>query len=239
MGTLEAKGAVLASIVLGAAVLGPRVAEARNARVAILNFQSYLTLDPARGRNGYFHLVRHYRNTGQDELAQQTIDEWEERYPERNMTRTAAELHRAGRTREAIRMCREALSLNPVNYEAWMILGEALLVVQNFEEARVASMRAYALSADRLRTTYNLGTAYASLGNFPEAEKWLRQSLELAPNSFRVNLNYALVCQKLGRMECYEQYLDRAAQCEGADSRLIEEARKLPPPADLKQRGGA
>jgi Flp pilus assembly protein TadD len=136
-------------------------------------------------------------------------------------------------------MCREVLNLNPVNYEAWMILGEALLVVQDFEQARIASMRAYALSADRLRTTYNLGTAYASLGKFPEAEKWLRQSLELAPKSFRVNLNYALVCQKLGRVECFEQYLERAAQCEGADPRLIEEARKLPPPSDGKRRAGA
>jgi tetratricopeptide (TPR) repeat protein len=238
-GTREAQAALLGSIVLGAAVLVPRVAEARNARVAILHFRSYLTLDDAKGRNGYFHLIRHYRRTGQDELAEQEIDEWDQRYPERALMRTAGKLHVSGQTQEAIRMCREVLNLNPVNYEAWMILGEALLVVQDFEQARIASMRAYALSADRLRTTYNLGTAYASLGKFPEAEKWLRQSLELAPKSFRVNLNYALVCQKLGRVECFEQYLERAAQCEGADPRLIEEARKLPPPSDGKRRAGA
>jgi tetratricopeptide (TPR) repeat protein len=235
----EAKATVLASIVLGAAVLGPRVAEARNARVAMLQFRSYLALYPTLGRNGYFHLVRHYRNLGQNDLAEQEIAQWEERYPERSLMRTADQHHRAGRTAEAIRMCGEVLALNPVNNEAYMILGEALLVARDFGQAATVSLRAYALGADAVRTTYNLGTAYSHLGNFPEAEKWLRKSVNLSPDSFYTNLSYAMVLRSLGRTELYEKYLTRAAQCEGASAEIIEEARKLPLTAGGKRRDGA
>ncbi|HET9888618.1 MAG TPA: tetratricopeptide repeat protein, partial [bacterium] len=194
----EARLALAASIIVSAAVLGARVVEARVDRVAILQFRNDLQLDPAKGRNGYFHLIRHYRATGQDELAKRVIAEWEERYPERDIMRTAGELHRAGNDTEAIRLCKKVLALNPVNNEAYMVLGESYLMIGDYEAGRLASMRAVALSADRLTSTYNLGVSYAGLQKFPEAEKWLREALELSPNSFRVNLSYAVVWRKLG-----------------------------------------
>ena len=235
----EARLALAGSIVAGAAVLGARVAEARVDRVAILQFRNDLTLDPAKGRNGYFHLIRHYRKVGADELARQVIAEWEERYPERDIMRRAGELHHAGNSAEAIPLCKQVLALNPVNNEAYMVLGEALLMVGDYEQACLASTRAVALSADRLTSTYNLGVSYAGLHQFPEAEKWLREALELSPNSFRVNLSYAVVWRKLGRNDLFEKYLARAAKCEGAIPQVIEEATKIPAAASDSSRAGA
>ena len=228
----ERRLALAGAIVLGIAVLGPRVVEARNADVAILHFRNYLALDRLKGRSGYFHLVRHYRNIGREDLAREEIQQWEMLYPERGMMREADGLYRGGNIEESIRLCREVLAINPAFNEAYMVLGEASLLLKDYETARMASIRAFGLLADRLRCTYNAGLACAGLNDFPEAEKWLRKALEIASDSFSVNLNYAVVCKKLGRMECYEEYLARAAACEGADPQIIEQAKKLAAPAN-------
>ena len=120
-----------------------------------------------------------------------------------------------------------------------MVLGEASLLLRDYATARVAAMRAFALSADPLRCTFTAGMACAGLGQFEEAESWLRKALALAPDSFSVNLNYAVVCKNLGRVECFEKFLERATKTKGADPAIIEEAKKVPWPAKPAARGAS
>ncbi len=212
---------------LGLAALAPRVLEARSEPHAVARFRTMLDLDPGRSRTGRSILVKHYSRTDQDALAEAELDRYEALLPQREMLRQADEHHNAGRFDEAIRICREVLARDPGFNEAYMLLGEALLMVGDLENSRIMSERGWATGADASRCLNNMALANAWLGHDQLAEKYWRKALAAEPDSYVIHLSLAKLYETQGRTAEYREHLAIAARSEHAAPDVVQRAREL------------
>lgn len=222
----EARGAAALAVALGLASLGPRIAQGFTPELAAARFHGLLELDVYRARTGRSILVSYYVAAGRMDLAEIEATRVESDYPERELVRRADEANTAGMTDEAIALSREALAYNSGYNEAYMLLGEGLLLRGECEESVVMSERAYALSGDAFRITHNLGLANGWLGRSTEAEKWWKRALAIQPDSYEVNLSLSKLYETMGRERDSLEALRRAARSERAAPEVVEAARK-------------
>jgi tetratricopeptide (TPR) repeat protein len=89
---------------------------------------------------------------------------------------------RAGRTAEAIRLLKEAVSENPRDQRSYMVLGAAHIQRREFDDAIVAFERARDIRPDQAPVHYNLGLAYQRAGRPQEAQVAFRAALEVDPS---------------------------------------------------------
>ncbi|MCA9608200.1 MAG: tetratricopeptide repeat protein, partial [Myxococcales bacterium] len=85
------------------------------------------------------------------------------------------------RYQEAVRACRRALLSNPGQVEIRLLLGEALLALERYDEVRVEMIALARKAPDRGAVHRLLGEAYLRDGRPTEAIESLRRALQLDP----------------------------------------------------------
>jgi tetratricopeptide (TPR) repeat protein len=107
------------------------------------------------------------------------------------------ELHQSEEARHEFEAVRHEIGDHPnISY----YLGRLDLDGRNFESA-IANLSKAAVEPPFPDTTYYLGFAYFKQGDFPSAEKWLKQAAETNPGDSRVPYQLGQVYRKQGREE--------------------------------------
>ena len=129
------------------------------------------------------------------------------------------------RHRMIVRLCREAVTLDPEYAQAWalMALAQALLRfwAGTEEDAMPAAERALALNP-KLPEAHCVKARYLEdEGRSEEAEVQIRTALELAPNSWEANREMAAYLYRHGRTEEAIPYFDKAASSMESDTSSV------------------
>lgn len=125
----------------------------------------------------------------------------------------AVELHRAGRTAQALAAARRAASGAPGNANAHNVLGVILLETGDAAGAERSLRRAASLSAGAPGPHNNLGNALVALGRLDEAEAAYRRALE-------IDASYAPGALGLSRALTLRDRNEEAAEAAGAGAAL-------------------
>lgn len=110
-------------------------------------------------------------------------------------------LKKAKKTPIAYSLAKRATELRPERSEAWVAYGHCAQHLWRLDEALDAYEKALKRAANKPQRALflnNIGSIYLDKGKFAEAERYIRQSLELVPDdSFaRHNLGLSLLAQK-------------------------------------------
>ena len=125
----------------------------------------------------------------------------------------AVELHRAGRTAQALAVVRRAAAGAPGNAHAHNVLGVILLESGDAAGAERSLQRAALLSPGAPGPHNNLGNALAALGRLDEAEAAYRRALEIDPS-------YGAGALGLSRVLMLRDRNEEAAEVAGAGAAL-------------------
>lgn len=216
--------AALGMILLGGAVLIPRVLEGRFDDVTIRRFQNVLNIDPGRSGNGRYLLIDYYRNRGLLEEASVELQNYERDHPAREIIRSAHRAFQSGDTSTALKLSDEALRIQPTSGECYLLRAEYLIAAERAAEAEPSLRRAQALQANGYRTFHARALVAMNTGREAEAEKFFRRALSLKPQSFEANLGLATLYRRQGRQQLAGEYLARAAASPGAPPEIVAEA---------------
>jgi tetratricopeptide (TPR) repeat protein len=126
----------------------------------------------------------------------------------------------AGQYVEAARMYEKALALNSRDYQVWMNLGAAYLMIPGATDtARAAYWRAIAMAEARQRMNprdplllAQLADCYASVGEPSSARELLERAVALPTEDLNVIVNIGLVYVKLGDYERAVDWLAKASE---------------------------
>lgn len=99
---------------------------------------------------------------------------------------------------EAIGALARSLKLNIKNAEAHKILGRVLMIIGQFDRARVEFEFAARLKPESAEIRYNLGKLYSAQDNFPAAWKALEQALRLDPSYVEAHNALGFVLESSG-----------------------------------------
>ena len=102
------------------------------------------------------------------------------------LTALAKTLLRSGRSKEALKLCEYAVTLDPSFADAHLNLGVARQFLGEHDAAITAFERAISLDQFFVEAYNNLGVTYADLGKFEEAYKCFDRALSIDPDSVLV-----------------------------------------------------
>jgi tetratricopeptide (TPR) repeat protein len=118
---------------------------------------------------------------------------------EREALLHAIELHRSGRVDDAIAGYRLVLASNPGQFDAWRLLGAALLTSGQSAEAVVALARALSISQAMPEVWAQLGDAHLRLGSNAQAAECYECALAIDPRRAGAWANRGTALERLGR----------------------------------------
>jgi tetratricopeptide (TPR) repeat protein len=113
----------------------------------------------------------------------------------------AEHCRQSGQWQEADRLCRDVLSHEPDNGDAWHLLGIVSFQSGHYVTAVDAMRRAVAVHPDRAHFHCNLGLALAASGKLQEAIDCYRQALQIAPNSLDIHNNLGIALKAQGQLD--------------------------------------
>ncbi len=116
-----------------------------------------------------------------------------------------------GEAEPAIEPLREAVKLDPTNFQAQLQLGDALLAAGSHREAAEAYRRAVALRGDVPEARISLADALIVAGDSAAAEATLREGLSKRPNSPELNFTIGILLEQTGRVAEAAPFLKRAS----------------------------
>ncbi len=124
--------------------------------------------------------------------------------------RQAVGHHRAGRLREALDSCREALAVDPQHSGALGLGGATALQLADYRQGMELLTVAAGLAPDAFDIHFNLGFACYAAGHLDEAVSAYQRALTLRPDFAQIHVNLGTVHRAAGRMA------DAAAACRRA-----------------------
>jgi tetratricopeptide (TPR) repeat protein len=123
----------------------------------------------------------------------------------------ALQYHQAGRIKEAERLYRQCLTINPRHADSLHLLGVIAHAEGRHTQAVDLIGRAITINGDAAPYHSNLGTALWKLGRLDEAIACYRRAVELQPGYAKGHFNLATVLWKQGRLTeadaCYRTAL--------------------------------
>jgi serine/threonine-protein kinase len=119
-----------------------------------------------------------------------------------------------GRVDTSVAAARHAVMLDPLNKQAYSILGTVLFDARQYDEAIGAYQHVLALDPDYIETSALLGFTYYNLGKFQSA----RESCETKPDDWEDQECLALTYEKLGRHADAEAMLAKLKAAQGDSS---------------------
>ena len=111
----------------------------------------------------------------------------------------ALALHKSGDLPRAEQLYRQVLTIAPLEYDAWHLLGVLLQQCGQHELAAEHIGRAIALHPHEATFHSNLGEVFRLLGRLEDAAACQRRAIELAPQFAEAHHNLGCVLQHFGR----------------------------------------
>ena len=216
--------AALLSVSLGLLVLGPRVAAPIIEDTAVDHFRDYAYRDKIKNRN-YRHLLGNYYRD-RDDLYSALLERqrWEADFPEERLYVTCDNAYTAGRTAEARNGLYQVIDFNPMNPDAYTLLGLCYIQLQQYDTAITLFRIADGLSPHRVKNLSNLAVAYQYRGDLDEAEKIYRKVISLDTTIAETPYNLARIYKARGQQIEYAQYLRFAASRQTVPDIILKEA---------------
>jgi len=116
----------------------------------------------------------------------------------------------------AFRFCRRAVEIDPNYARAWALAAvcQAFMYTKgrSKESGLLAAEHALSLDPNLAEAHAAKGRALCQLGHYAEAIAAHDESLRLEPDSYDVQVNFALTCMYLGRFEAAIEHYERVAQ---------------------------
>lgn len=122
--------------------------------------------------------------------------------------------------RSAISIWNAATEVSPLNWRAWSNLGELLLDVGRYDEAKADCAEATRLNPNSADAFNNLGLAYAAMNQLKEALRYYDEALRLNPNDCDACINRGNAYDALGRSQDALHDYGRAAEANPGDVRI-------------------
>lgn len=123
----------------------------------------------------------------------------------------AAQLHQAGQLGEAQRIYKQALSLEPNNFDGLHLLGLIEHRVGNFDEAINLISKAIQYNDKVPDFHFNLACVLKDFGKLSQAIDSFKNTLKLKPDDIQAYINLSNIYQSLGKTgeaaDCYRQAL--------------------------------
>jgi tetratricopeptide (TPR) repeat protein len=129
----------------------------------------------------------------------------------------AIALHRAGRHRDALRLCEQILARQPSNVHAHNLGGAAALSLGDLPGAENAFRDALGIEPQQFEARANLGRVQAMRGDLAGAEKSYREALERQPGSVPLINALGLLLKDTGRVDEALSAFRRALEADPAD----------------------
>jgi tetratricopeptide (TPR) repeat protein len=172
------------SLVLGLLVLGPRIVSQVNPEIGVAHFKNYLVFDKIRNRNARILLEDFYRSRGDTVQARQARTMSMLDFPEVRYNDRARQLYSQNKYSDAIGLWQQAISIDPIYYDAYNNLGAAYLDLNRPDLALPYLEISDGLNPYNALTTYNIGTVYLRENDLKRAEKLLVQALKLDTTTY-------------------------------------------------------
>lgn len=167
--------AVAIAIVLGAGSLAARVMTLNNHDAAGEQFLEYARRDPLKNQESLFALSSFYCRDSTTLTA--VVDSLDMTFPQHRMAMTGEKQVYARNYGKAIDYARKALSRNPIQHTAHMLLGTAYLMSSQYDSALSQLQIADAMNPYNAFTYNTMATVYLNLGRWREAAKMCDRSL--------------------------------------------------------------
>ena len=132
----------------------------------------------------------------------------------------------AGHRREGVQHL-EKVAESAQNAEAYMIAGEALLALDEYDRARQDLEAALRLNPALPRIHTLVGVAQDKLGNTAVAESAFREALKIDPDDFQANLYLGAILSQRRELQEAKPYLDRALKLNPTDPMIRYESAML------------
>ncbi|MDF1544955.1 MAG: tetratricopeptide repeat protein [bacterium] len=204
--------AVALVILLGVAMLVPRVVVQFQPEMGIAHFENYLDLDRTRNRNARSLLMDYYLKAGDTTAAENVHIATVKEFPEINLNERAEQLMLNGRYREAAAGYERVIKLNPLQAEAYANLGNCMLLTGKNDSALQLLRLADGINPYNLNTVTSLGTALLRSGKIEEAKKSFDQAYRIDSLSRNVLVGLASTHLQLGAPERSIEYVRRLSE---------------------------
>ena len=113
----------------------------------------------------------------------------------------AVEFTKAGKYKKANKICQKLVKLDPENFEFLYLQGVILLGLRSFQNASVFLERCSKIDTGNTEVLGFLAEAYKSSKRYEGAKDCLKRLIELTPFDSIPLLNFAHLCQELGKQE--------------------------------------
>lgn len=171
---------LLLALSLSTTVLVGRVSLVNSETKSIGYFKTALENDRIKNRNSWAVLINYYKINAQPDKAKRMQDEWNREFPENSLIQLAnTNVYQKLTLKEAFRLAREALEINPAYPDAYSFMGYCHLEANNYDSALYYLKIGDALSPNRPNVQNNLGITYLNLGNLKQAENYFKKAFEL------------------------------------------------------------
>jgi len=137
-----------------------------------------VSIDPLHAQ-GWHELGLALRPAGKQDAALEALAKAHQADPASSTYRNnyCLALIESGDATQAVRLCRKAIDDDPATADPWHLLGQALLMLSDFDGAQDALEKAHALAPGNPFVTGNLGSCLARQGRHGRGIRLLRQAM--------------------------------------------------------------
>lgn len=132
-----------------------------------------------------------------------------------------------GKVTDAEQIARAALRANPANAQAHNVFGQLISSLNDLPAGEWHFRRALELAPSQAAFATNLANNLVKQGRAAEAERYLAQALELAPNDPKTLASWSAWYESRGDLARANEFLDRAAAASSATEVGLQRARLL------------
>ncbi|HWR82121.1 MAG TPA: tetratricopeptide repeat protein, partial [Candidatus Deferrimicrobium sp.] len=176
--SITTRSAAVLSISLSLLVLIPRAGAQMSERIALAHLDDYRALDKIKNRNVRVMLGQYYQDRGREEAFQREAKRYERDFPEELTVTEALEQMYAGSYRQAAVLLAEVIEKNPLNWNAWSILGASYTRQKRLDSAMLCLKIADGLNPYNPIIYNNLGWAHFEKGEYEPAQEFWRRALK-------------------------------------------------------------
>lgn len=195
---------------------------------AISAYGSAKSISP-RDTDILLSLASLYSKTGQLQKAMEQYGEILELEPdsERALIGTARTAWAMGEQARAVEFYQKALAVNLRSHEALLGLGLAMLKEEEMDKAEDYLQKSLEVNPESKEGHYNLGVLCQTKGDFDGAIKEFVRAIEIDPNDETCYYNVGLSFLKAGLYEQAREWLNKAIEKFGTESKWSKADRKL------------
>jgi len=199
-------------IVLGWAVLLPRVTAVSTDDVMLKHVHNYLRLEKSKSSTFRMVLAGYYKSRGKQAELRNLSREWYNDVPASKLSARAIELADEGRFEESVPLFREALRLQPDYSFGYSYLGISYLRLNQPDSALLYTRIAAGLNRYSGRIFYNLASVYFQRGEYKQAADAWKRSAALDKSSTLALEGLVELYRRAGQEKDYLEWLQQLTE---------------------------